>query len=151
MLKRNPMIVIFEYPHDWINVFSQTFWLGSPVCHARLLFKLGGNWCNTDLTWDGQLVYPLECEDNGFYVCEHAYEVYQFYASDVQLKRAIDRMMIVKGLNLYWSNWYAVHALLRGFFPSLNCVSYISYLLFGHPLYDLPDELRREMMEVVNE
>lgn len=141
------MIVIFEHPHDWINVFSQTFWLGSPVCHARLLFKLDDKWFNTDLTWDGQLTYPLEKDDDGFYVCEHAYEVFQFYVFEHKLSDIIHRINTVSVLKLYWSNWYAVHAILRGFFPSLNCVSYISYLLFGHTQYDLPDRLREVLDE----
>jgi len=142
--------VIFERPSDWINIFSQTFWLGTQICHAKLLIQNGGDWYLSELVYEGVELYKIN-PDNGWYVVENAHEVFSF---DVPLRfilNVINRATMLKSLGLCWSNWYAVHAVLNGKFPSLNCISFVCYLLFGDVSCDLPTMLRDKLMEALNE
>jgi hypothetical protein len=138
------IVIVFEKASDWINIFSQTFWLGTDICHAKLLFTVGSVWYVTELTYDGVQFYQV-IPDDGWFIIDNACEAFRFNVTDSFVEQLMDRCQTVYNLGLQWSNWYAVHAILNGKFPSLNCVSYLSYLLLGVTKFDLPDKLREEL------
>jgi hypothetical protein len=141
---------VFERASDWVNVFAQTFWLGTEVCHAKLLLSHNNAWYLTELTYDGVLFYKIE-PDYEWYVIEDAVEVFSCDVVDSFYETVFNRAYTLSKLGLTWSNWYAVHAILNGKFPSLNCISYLSFLLFDHVQCDLPDKLRDLLDSMIDE
>lgn len=141
------IIIVFNEPTDWANILSQTFWLNSSICHASMLVSRKDKWYFTELVYTGQVLgeYKYGTIDDaclGYHLCVPPQVV----------DKVLERALQLQPLKLRWSNWYALHAILNGgVFPSLNCVSYISYLLFGHTRFDLPDLLQQEVESIMEE